>query len=145
MANTNNIPLDEQHGQDVNVNIKIRRDVCLWLLLALLTVSVIYRVMNDRYKVNEPFVIQDENSQSLLDKINPNTASWASLARLPGIGPGKAKAIIKFREEYKQSNGRSAIAFQTDNDLCKVKGIGGLTVEKIKEYLVYGTMGDTEN
>jgi len=145
MENRNYSTLNDHIDQDVKIKLRARSDIYLWVLLVLLTLSVIYRVMNNRYKVNDPFVIQGENALLLQDKIDPNKASWASLARLPGIGPGKAKAIIKFREEYKQSNGRTAIAFQTDNDLCKVKGIGGLTVKKIKEYLVYGTMGDTEN
>lgn len=48
--------------------------------------------------------------------ININSASAEMLTQLPGIGIGKAKAIVLFREE----NG----AFLTVEDIKEVKGIG---------------------
>lgn len=69
-------------------------------------------------------------------KINPNNARIASLVRLSGIGIGKARAIVAYREEFsEQSNGRPA--FQNPNDLQKVKGIGPKTVENISEWLKF--------
>ena len=69
-------------------------------------------------------------------KINPNDAPIASLVRLPGIGIGKARAILAYREEFGEQNGNKP-AFQNPNDLQKVKGIGPKTVENISEWLKF--------
>jgi len=50
-------------------------------------------------------------------KVNINTATVAELESLPGIGPAKAEAIIKYRE----ANGN----FQKAGDLILVKGDRG--------------------
>jgi len=117
-----------------------RRDIILWLLLIVLVGSLFYRAMEDRYKANSDFAINDEQVKKTADKVNPNTASWASLARLPGIGPGKAKAIIKYRNMWKKNGPGNKIAFSESNDLCRIKGIGQKTVEQIKDYLVFGSL-----
>ncbi len=59
--------------------------------------------------------------------ININTAGQADLERLPGIGPAKARAILRYREE----NG----LFQTVEDLMKVPGIKEGTFYKIRNYI----------
>lgn len=56
--------------------------------------------------------------------VNINTASEAELTALPGIGPAKAKAIVAYRTQ----NG----AFKSADDLVKVSGIGGKTLERLK-------------
>ena len=117
---------------------KRRRDIVLWTLLIVLAGSLFYCVIENRYKVNGGLEINDKEVNSLADKVNPNTASWASLARLPGIGPGKAKAIIKYRNMWKKNGQGNRIAFREGNDLCRIKGIGQKTVEQIKDYLVFG-------
>ena len=114
-----------------------RRDIVLWLLLIGLAGSLFYRVMEDRYKANSDFAINDEQVKKTADKVNPNTASWASLARLPGIGPGKAKAIVKYRNIWGKNNPGNKMTFRECNDLCRIKGIGQKTVEQIKNYLTF--------
>jgi len=59
--------------------------------------------------------------------ININTADQAQLETLPGIGPAKAKAIIKYREE----NGY----FSQVEDIQNVSGIGPATFEKLKDLI----------
>ncbi|MBI2570511.1 MAG: ComEA family DNA-binding protein [Candidatus Schekmanbacteria bacterium] len=56
-------------------------------------------------------------------KIDVNTAALEDLQRLPGIGPGKAKAIL----EYKQEHGR----FRSLDDLDEVPGISQATIERL--------------
>lgn len=63
------------------------------------------------------------------EKIDPNTASSASLQRLPGIGPSRANAII----EYRNSQPKPALA--TAGDLAKVRGIGGETARRIAPFM----------
>ena len=58
-------------------------------------------------------------------KVNINTATIAELEALPGIGPAKAEAIVKYRE----TNGN----FKSTADLVQVKGIGEKILAKISE------------
>ena len=59
--------------------------------------------------------------------VNLNTATQAELETLKGVGPTKAKSIIEYREQ----NG----AFQSVDDLKKVKGFGEKSVESLKNDL----------
>ena len=66
------------------------------------------------------------NSYSSNSKIiNINLADQNELQKLSGIGPSKAKAIIKYREK----NG----PFKNIKDLIKVSGIGNATLNKIED------------
>ena len=70
----------------------------------------------------------------LQNKINPNIAPAASLARLPGIGVTRANAIVEYRRKFKKS-GRDEQAFSDCNDLDNVRGIGPKTVSNMCKYL----------
>lgn len=76
---------------------------------------------------------EGERSGLLSNRINPNSASWSSLARLPGIGPVRANAIVAYRDGY----GGGKAAFGGSGDLAKVKGIGPRTVEEMAQYLTF--------
>lgn len=54
--------------------------------------------------------------------VNINTATVAELSTLRGIGPVKAEAIVRFREEHGP--------FGSIDDIMAVKGIGEKTVAK---------------
>ncbi|MFZ0033367.1 MAG: helix-hairpin-helix domain-containing protein [Sedimentisphaerales bacterium] len=72
----------------------------------------------------------------LESRVNPNYAPPASLARLPGIGAGRAKAITAYRENFREKNSGSR-AFRNCDDLQKVKGIGPKTAENISQWLKF--------
>ncbi|MHC4570641.1 MAG: ComEA family DNA-binding protein [Planctomycetota bacterium] len=69
------------------------------------------------------------------EQINPNEASLASLVRLPGIGIGRAGAILAYRENFRKQADNST--FRNCDDLQKVKGIGPKTVENICQWLKF--------
>ena len=72
----------------------------------------------------------------LESRINPNDAPAASLVRLPGIGVGRAGAIVAYRENFSEkAKGRPA--FQNCDDLQKVSGIGPKTIQNINEWLKF--------
>jgi len=71
---------------------------------------------------------------ALDEKINPNDAPTGSLVRLPGIGIGKAGAIVAYRENTGRGRTNTP-AFQSCYDLQQVHGIGPKTVQSICEWL----------
>jgi len=129
----NNIP----SAQDLEQLAKTRRrrGVILWLLATILVSSCAYRIIRHCYYVAQPLTLNNDLAETLKCKINPNTATWASLARLPGIGPTKAKSIIKYRKETKKTDDN--IVFKNINDLQNIKGIGPITIQNIKEYITF--------
>ena len=74
-----------------------------------------------------------ETTEILTVSINPNTAEVASLVRLPGIGPSRARDIVA----YRNSSEIDKPAFKCASDMEKIKGIGPKTVEKLKPYLTF--------
>lgn len=64
--------------------------------------------------------------------VNLNDATEEELARLPGIGPGKARAIAEHRHAH---------PFHRADDLTKVKGIGRKTFGRLRPYIT--TVGPT--
>jgi competence ComEA-like helix-hairpin-helix protein len=82
----------------------------------------------------EPGTVRHESQ--LQGRINPNDAPVESLVRLPGLGIGRAGAIVAYREDFKKKNGKS-LAFEDGDDLLKVSGIGPKTVQRINEWLEF--------
>ena len=78
----------------------------------------------------------NQNQIQLDNRINPNNATVASMARLPGIGIVKAEAIITYCRNFRGKNGESQ-PFQNLDDLQKVNGIGPKTAQNISEWLKF--------
>jgi competence ComEA-like helix-hairpin-helix protein len=70
------------------------------------------------------------------EQINPNDAPAASLVRLPGIGIGRARAIVAYRENFSEKNHGRAV-FRNCDDLQKVRGIGPKTAQNISQWLKF--------
>lgn len=58
--------------------------------------------------------------------VNINTAAPEQLQLLPGIGPSKARAIVKYRARQK---------FKATYNLIRVRGIGRKTYRKLRHHL----------
>lgn len=65
------------------------------------------------------------NSADMGGLVNINTADEKALDTLPGVGPATAQKII----EYRENEG----AFQSPEDIMKVRGIGKAKYEKMKD------------
>ncbi|MHC4881277.1 MAG: ComEA family DNA-binding protein [Planctomycetota bacterium] len=67
------------------------------------------------------------------ERINPNTASVASLVRLPGIGRARALDIVHYRDHQQQDGP----AFGLPQDMENIKGIGPKTAQNISPWLTF--------
>jgi DNA uptake protein ComE-like DNA-binding protein len=67
-------------------------------------------------------------------RINPNEAPAASLSRLPGIGPARARAIVNLRTSLRDRSEHQP-AFQNAGDLGQVEGSGPATIKGIRPWL----------
>lgn len=122
---------------DSTSNSKVRQSsrAALWVWLFFFALFFMY----PRLREKEYGVRSGGGSPSILtavqDHINPNRETWISLARLPGIGRGRAMEIVRFREHYQNLHQQDP--FRRAEDLTRVPGIGDKTIEKIKSYLVF--------
>ncbi|MBE5844593.1 MAG: ComEA family DNA-binding protein [Butyrivibrio sp.] len=69
----------------------------------------------------------EDKTDSKDGKVNINTASESELCTISGIGPGRAKKILEYREQ----NGK----FEKIEDIMKVSGIKNKFFDKIKDYI----------
>jgi competence protein ComEA len=67
--------------------------------------------------------------------VDPNLADAATLEALPGIGPGRARALVEAR-------GNSP--YCAPKDLQRVKGIGPRTLETLEPWLVFDEISGCE-
>ena len=88
------------------------------------------------FAVSLSFSARHKSTAQLNDKLNPNYAPAGSLVRLPGIGAGRAQAIIAYRQ-YQLDRGQSP--FRTLDDLQNVKGIGVKTAKNISKWIDFET------
>ena len=96
-------------------------------ILACLGLSGTMTRTNRLWFTNHP-PVDRAKTRAASEKIDPNTASVASLRRLPGIGITRAENIALFRRN-------NSPKFRTPEDLTKIPGIGKGTVKKISPYL----------
>ncbi len=80
--------------------------------------------------------VREARFSAARESIDPNSASIASLRRLPGIGPTRATAIV----EYRGKSGSTAFVY--DEDLMNVSGIGAGTLYRVRPYLSLPRGGD---
>ena len=111
--------------------------VIMTCLTVLLFVSLIAVLFLQRYaltaidyyeeSVVRVYTLPEETQGELL--VNVNTADINELTLLPGIGEGRARDIIDYRNEYGM--------FTQPEDLLKIRGIGEATLEGILPFIVF--------
>lgn len=105
--------------------------ICVTVLFFLI-VSGMFFIRSRGNEESSDVVLSENGSQPHNEmhewRININTANVEELTLLPGIGPALAQRIIDYREE----NG----PFSSCSQLKNVKGIGQITYEGLRDYIV---------
>ncbi len=88
-------------------------------------------VLDEPIQVEPALVVQVEQ------RLDPNTADWADLAQLPGIGEALAKRIVAYRPEHQplRLTDEPATVFWRAEDLTQVQGIGPKLLDRIRPQL----------
>jgi competence protein ComEA len=101
-------------------------------LISLLVVAgplLAVRVAARPLHVGSEIPVDAARVEATRDRINPNTATIASMLRLAGIGPLRADNIVAYRQVYGPN------AFRSAEDLMKVYQIGPGILERIRDDL----------
>ena len=100
----------------------------MFILLAAALVAV--RLFSSPAFVADPQPPVGQRATELADRIDPNTATQAQLAALPGLGPKRAADVVA---------GRAAGRYKTASDLQRISGIGEAIVAKLEPFLRFDT------
>jgi len=113
---------------------KIKNRIPL-ILIILIFIMVSGSIFQEKFFKNENdkemVSVRREYGSQLIDI---NLATYEELMSLSGIGPTKAKEIIKYREEIGN--------FRTIEELMNVSGIGEATFQKIKDRIIVSNNND---
>jgi hypothetical protein len=108
----------------------------LAVILSILFLILAVRLMLNRAIIPDPQPPRGSAADQLADRIDPNIASSAEIAEIPGVGEKRAAAIVDYRQQFiKLHPGR--LAFARLADLEAVKGIGPATSEGMEPYLIF--------
>ncbi len=104
--------------------------VCLFFLTVQIVRRPVYwnnrvQVTSGRYVAAPPAVQRT---------VNPNTADFASLVRLGGVGPSRAIALLNWRAEQQKLRPGKPV-FQKLADLRHIRGFGPVTLRHIARFL----------
>lgn len=100
--------------------------IAIAIVLIAMGYSLTRRVANNQYSP----AFASRVTQTTID---PNTANWASLVRIPGIGPARAEKLLVWRKTH-LSNARPVV-FKNLEDLRHIPSFGPKTVGSIAKYL----------
>jgi competence protein ComEA len=119
----------EPRSQRVDFGLSGRSLRAAWLL-AVLAVVALLTWLPGRVSFHSTPPADPAAVAASTERIDPNTASAASLQRLPGIGESLAAAIVEARAHS---------PFTRPEDLRRVRNIGPVTVRALREHLTFAT------
>lgn len=115
----------------------VSHDPCV-LLLALL-----WAIMLAGYAQSAMGSRASRTLASAAVRLDPNVAPWWELTALPRIGIVTAKRIVRHRDAVDAAGADPRPpAFSCAADLADVRGIGPMTVRRIRPYLTFPDQAD---
>jgi competence ComEA-like helix-hairpin-helix protein len=103
--------------------------VALILLALVLVAGVAYRAIS-YWRIGQPPLEAVPPADGPNFRVNVNTADWATLSAVPGMGPKLSQGIVKLRDS--RPDGR----LHSLDELLEVRGIGQKMLARLKPYLV---------
>lgn len=113
-----------------------RTPVVCYVLLAFLLGGVTLAGGSRRLVLGQSIPIEPARAACVQQRIDPNTAPWPELARLPMIGETLARRIVAYRREQAAA-GAEGLAFTCLEDLDPVRGIGPKRLERLAPLLMF--------
>jgi DNA uptake protein ComE-like DNA-binding protein len=87
--------------------------VALLALLAVWAAQLSWQAADRNADLADPPVVEEKWVEAASERIDPNTASAASLRRLGQVGPARAEAIVQYRQAASRP-GRPAFVYLED-------------------------------
>ena len=124
------------------INISKEEKTTFIVLALVISLSAVTLHVKDLFVRDERIVITKSGGEKELSlkeyayylaeerKVDINFADLYRLTRIPGIGPVLASRIIEQRESFG--------AINCEEDLLKVKGVGGKKLQKILPFVKFG-------
>ena len=112
-----------------------QRRIITILLGLLIAYGVTGLILNPVY-IADPQPPTGDRSSELADRLDPNTASAADFAAIPGLGDARAKAIVTRRDTV-LARDPTTVPFRSPDDLFYVPRFGRSMVEQAKPFLVF--------
>jgi Helix-hairpin-helix motif len=78
----------------------------------------------------------NQPDDSVVFKIDPNSATIENLSTLPRLGMKRAADVVAYREEFAKTH-PGQLAFTDASDLMKIRGIGIETARQLQPYLTF--------
>lgn len=119
---------DEKLAENANRSDIARTTILLVALWMLIAWSLIAR---SKQRAVQPALAED-----VAVRLDPNSAPWTELAALPGLGPGLARRIIAYRENYAREHD-DPLPFREPKDLEDVRGIGPKRSAQLAPFLAF--------
>jgi competence protein ComEA len=113
-----------------------RQRMALSSVVALILCYLVIRYQFTPARISNPQAPEAPRAGELEDRLDPNTASTSDLAALPNLGPAMARRIVEEREAFEKEHPEET-AYKKLEDLQRVKGIGGATLENLRPYLKF--------
>ena len=111
-----------------------------YLLLAAIFIYVGLERWRRPLVVGEHPAVEPERIAQVETRIDPNTATWAELARLPDVGESLAREMVAYREAQRAQAGDATaptVIFRSLKDLDPIPGIGEKKLKRIAPYLKF--------
>ena len=119
-------------GSDVSIRLKESQKITLWTRSCMLAVGFTFLGLMVMLAAMY-WTHRQPPLEAAPQRINPNTASMASLVRLPGIGKARAMDIIHYRQNQKPDGP----VFLLAHDLQAIRGIGPKTAAALEPWLTF--------
>jgi DNA uptake protein ComE-like DNA-binding protein len=102
------------------------------MLLVLLIIQYVRRP----FRLDDHAVLIQGEQVTLPQRVDPNTATAAELARIPHLGEATAAKIIAYREA-RIATAADGIVFRRQDDLDNIPGVGKALIEQFAPFLEF--------